>query len=243
MLSIQNLSVSVAQKPIVHNFSLTLQPGSTHIIMGPNGSGKSTLVTTFMGHPNYEVTSGIITFDGANLLELSVEKRAQQGIFLANQQPPEIPGVNIFTFLKEAYCALTGTKIAVKEFQALAYEALDFLGIEYGFIQRNLNEGFSGGEKKRLELLQLLLFKPKVALLDEIDSGLDVDAFNLISKVIAKVRTENPAMIVLLITHYQRIIDQVMPDAVHVMRDGTLICSGDYRLARNIEKHGYENIG
>jgi Fe-S cluster assembly ATP-binding protein len=211
--------------------------------MGPNGSGKSTLAATIIGHPSYEVTQGSITFMGIEINQLAVDKRAQIGIFLACQQPPEIPGVNIFTFLKEAYCALGGRGIGVKEFQAILHQALDFLGIEHSFVQRNLNEGFSGGEKKRLELLQLLLFKPQMAILDEIDSGLDVDALNLISKVIAKLRTENPAMIVLLITHYQRIIDQVMPDAVHVMRNGALICSGDYRLAHNIEKHGYENIG
>jgi Fe-S cluster assembly ATP-binding protein len=240
MLAIKNLSVSIEEKPIITNLCLQIKPGSTHAIMGPNGSGKSTLAYTLMGHPSYQITAGSITFNGVDLATLSPDKRANLGIFLAFQQPCQIPGVSIITFLKEIYQARHKIIISLKEFQALLNAYLEQLCLDSSFMYRALNEGFSGGEKKKFELLQCLLLKPSLAIFDEIDSGLDVDALNIVAQAINTLREQNPAMTVLIITHYPPILNEVIPDAIHIMKSGTLALSGSADLAHRIQAGGYD---
>lgn len=240
MLKINNLTVLRDQKTIISNFSLEVAPGSTHFLMGPNGSGKSTLAYTIMGHPAYEVTAGTVSYQNNDLLSLSVDKRAQAGIFLAFQQPIEIPGVMVSGFLKEAYQAIHKTIISVKEFMAILHAALDLLGMDYAFTSRSLNESFSGGEKKRLELLQMLVLKPHIAILDEIDSGLDVDALKLIARVLEFLRNENPHFAVVCITHYHRLLNYIHPDYVHIIKSGAVVASSTAELARVVESEGYD---
>jgi Fe-S cluster assembly ATP-binding protein len=241
MLSISNLCVSLDnEQPIIKNFSLNIQPGFVHAIMGPNGSGKSTLAYTLMGHPRYTIKQGSITYKDQDISILSPDKRAKLGIFLAFQHPYEIPGVSVLTFLKEAHHAITGTLINLKDFQATLQAKMQLLSIDPNFMHRNLNEGFSGGEKKRLEMLQLLILKPSLVILDEIDSGLDIDALKAISQALNQARTENPMMSVIIITHYQRLLHYIIPDYVHIMQKGTLIKSGDAQLADQLEQKGYD---
>lgn len=239
MLIIKNLSVSIGNNQILNNVSLAIKSGEAHAIMGPNGSGKSTLAYAIVGHPRCEVTSGAIFFEGKNITEMSVDMRARLGLFLSFQQPYEIPGVSVFTFLHEAYRASTNAKISVKKFEWLLKEKMSILKIDYAFEHRALNEGFSGGEKKRFELLQLLVLQPKCAILDEIDSGLDVDALKMVADGIKHARAQNPEMSILLITHYQRILKHVIPDMVHVLQNGTITNSGDALLADEIDRNGY----
>jgi len=241
-LSIKNISVSVLDKPVVEDISLSIDSGTIHAIMGPNGSGKSSLAYALMGHPNYVITSGSMMLNGMDLCALPVFERARKGLFLAFQHPLEIPGVSVITFLKEAYEAVTGERIAVAEFHKLLRNRCDQLGMDVAFIERAVNTGFSGGEKKRLELLQLLLLKPKVAILDEIDSGLDIDSLKIVAQGITLARTENPAMSIMLITHYQRILDYIVPDYVHVLCNGRMQHSGDATVARQLEACGYEEF-
>ena len=233
------LSVSKDQKPILNDLSLEVQPGSIHALMGPNGSGKSTLAYTLLGHPACQVTQGQMEYKDQNLADLAIEQRAQKGIFLAFQHPIEIPGVSVFDFLRESHIALTKSTMPVKEFQALLYQKLDMVGLDHSFAYRPLNVGFSGGEKKRLEILQLLLFSPALAILDEIDSGLDVDAIRLVSQGLQKARQENPAMALIIISHYAHLYDHVTPDYVHVMQKGNIIQSGSSELAYAICQRGY----
>ncbi len=240
MIRITNLSVAIAEKQVLSHINLEIQPGSVHALMGRNGSGKSTLAYALMGHPAYTITFGSIEFNGTDITNLSIDKRAQAGIFLAFQNPLEIPGVTVFNFLKEAHAAITQKAIPVNEFKQFLFEQMDILRIDHAFAYRELNAGFSGGEKKRLELLQLLVLKPQLAILDEIDSGLDVDAIKIVAEGLQAARTANPNMSILMITHYPRLLNYITPDAVHVMHAGTIMQSGNSELAQQIEQRGYE---
>jgi Fe-S cluster assembly ATP-binding protein len=242
MLIIKNLCVSIDQKPILKAINFDIKPGEIHALMGPNGSGKSTLAYTLMGHPAYVVSSGSVHLNNQELMGLSIDKRAQAGIFLAFQNPLEIPGVTVFTFLKEAHCAITKKALSPKEFQQLLFEQMDILQIDHAFAYRNLNAGFSGGEKKRLELLQLLVLKPQVAILDEIDSGLDVDAIKIVAQGLQAAREQNSSMSLIIITHYPRLLTFIQPDVVHFLFFGTIIAQGPANLAHTIEQRGYDAI-
>lgn len=242
MLHIKNLTVSRDQKIILSDCTLSLNAGTTHAIMGPNGSGKSTLAYTLMGHPLYSVQAGSILFNDTDLLVLSPDKRAQAGIFLAFQQPIEIPGVKVIDFLKEAYQALHKAPLQTAEFITRVNQALDFLRMDHSFAYRALNESFSGGEKKRLELLQMLILKPQLVILDEIDSGLDVDALKLVEQVISYLRAQNNQFTVLCITHYNRLLEYLSVDQVHVLKNGTICATGSMTLAHQIQEKGYDVI-
>ena len=227
-----------ASKPIVRGLDLEIKPGEVHAIMGPNGSGKSTLANTLMGHPKYQITKGKIELDSLDLTNLTPDKRAKAGLFLSMQYPPEIPGVSISSFLRLSAGALRGKTENPITFHKELNERMKELGIDPSFASRHINLGFSGGERKRLEILQLLILNPTYALLDETDSGLDVDALKIVAKGINKFKS--PKRGILLITHYNRILEYVIPDFVHVMVEGKIIKSGDAKLAKEIEKNGYE---
>lgn len=239
LLSIQGLSVSKDQKPILNDLSISIEAGSVHALMGPNGSGKSTLAYTLLGHPDCQINGGQIHYKDQNITEMAIEVRTQKGIFLAFQHPIEIPGVSVFDFLRESYMALGKKSLSVQEFQALLNQKLEMVGLDHGFAARPLNVGFSGGEKKRLEILQLLLFTPSLAILDEIDSGLDVDAIRLIGQGLQKAREENPEMALVIISHYPNLFDHVTPDRVHIVKKGTIVESGTFELAQAIQLRGY----
>lgn len=236
---ITNLSVARENKTIIEDFSLSLESGSIHVLMGPNGSGKSSLAYALVGHPGYVITKGTITLNNEDITQESLHKRAQKGIFLSFQQPITIPGLSVMTFLQEAYRVLKGD-IQVGEFYALLIEKMDILGIDYAFTYRNVNEGFSGGERKKFEMLQLLLFQPCIAILDEIDSGLDIDALKVIARSLHYVREKNPHMRLLIITHYQRILEYITPNYVHILSKGRLVRSGSIDIIQDIERHGYQ---
>ena len=242
MFLIKNLSVSIDDQPIINDLNLQVAPGTIHAIMGPNGSGKSTLAYTLAGHPNYKIERGSIVFNNQNVTKLPPDKRAQAGLFLAFQHPCEIPGVTVSNFLKEAYAAITTTQISVEEFHQLLQKKMKLLNIDPSFAYRNLNDGFSGGEKKRLEMLQLLVLKPKLAILDEIDSGLDIDALKIVAQGLTQARRENPSMSVIIITHYQRILNYIKPDFVHILMNGNIVQSGDATLAHSLEQRGYQQF-
>lgn len=239
MFKVSNLTVEFNNKIIVNDISFNFPPGSINVLMGPNGCGKSTLAYALLGHPNFTITKGEVSLAGQEILSLPTEKRARAGLFLAAQSTPEIPGVQVFTFLKEAHKMLTGQDLSVQEFRNLAQIAFDQVNLDIRFLYRNLNDGFSGGEKKRFEMAQLLLFKPKVAILDEIDSGLDVDGVSNIAKIIGKAQIENPEIIFLIITHYARVLEGLEMDQVLLMKSGSIIKSGKGDLAQNICKAGY----
>lgn len=239
LLSIKGLSVWRDQRPILNGLHLEIQPGSVYALMGPNGSGKSTLAHTILGHPDYEIQAGQLIYKDQNLADLAIEKRAQQGIFVAFQQPIEIPGVSVFDFLRESYIALGKKPLSVSEFQALLYQHMDMVGLAHSFAYRPLNVGFSGGEKKRLEILQLLLFTPSLAILDEIDSGLDVDAIRLVGQGLQKAREQNPEMALIIISHYPHLFYYVNPDRVHIINKGIITKSDSADLAYAIESRGY----
>lgn len=239
-LQLKNYSVSVQGKDVIKNITLALDAGSLHVLMGPNGSGKSSLALSLMGHPAYQVT-GFVALNDQEITTLPAHKRAQAGLFLSFQQPQEIAGVQVATYLKAIYEAVHG-HIEVAALQHKVYAYLELLELDHGFYYRNLNEGFSGGQKKKFEMLQLLLLKPRVAILDEIDSGLDVDALRVVAQALHVARNEHPAMCVLLITHYQRIVHYMQVNAVHLLVDGTIVRSGDAALAQAVEAHGYENM-
>ena len=244
-LQITDLHVQIATengpKEILKGLSLTIETGETHAIMGPNGSGKSTLASTIAGHPRYEVTSGSITLDGEDVLEMGVDERAQAGLFLAMQYPVEIPGVTMTNFLRTAKTALDGQAPSLRTWTKDVKGAFEALQIDPAFMNRNVNEGFSGGEKKRHEVMQLSLMKPKFAVMDETDSGLDVDALRIVSEGINKYQEETNGG-VLMITHYKRILNYVQPQFVHVFADGKIVQTGDASLADQLEAEGYEKF-
>ena len=243
-LEIRNLHVSVDNQPILKGVNLTVKQGEIHALMGPNGSGKSTLAYTLMGHPAYEVTAGQIIFDGIDLLELEPDERSHLGLFLAFQYPVAIPGVTLANFLRQAINAHRKAKnpddkgIPIPEFRRLLKEKMDLLKIDHSFAGRYLNEGFSGGEKKRAEILQLATLEPKIAVLDETDSGLDIDALRIVAEGVNALI--GPDLGVLIITHYQRILNYIQPQFVHIMLDGRIVESGGADLALRLEEHGYD---
>jgi Fe-S cluster assembly ATP-binding protein len=241
MLSIKNLHASVDGKSILKGINLEIQAGEVHAIMGPNGSGKSTLTNVLAGRPNYEVTKGEVIYQGKNLLTLAPEERACAGIFLAFQYPVEIPGVSNIYLLKAALNAMRRhqglTEVDAMDFLALVKEKLKLVEMNEEFLYRSVNEGFSGGEKKRNEILQMAILEPKMALLDETDSGLDIDALKVVAKGINALRTQDRA--ILVVTHYQRLLNYVVPDFVHVLAHGQIVKSGDKTLAHELEAKGY----
>ncbi|MEW4417185.1 Fe-S cluster assembly ATPase SufC [Staphylococcus capitis] len=239
-LEIKDLHVSIEDKEILKGVNLTVNTGEIHAIMGPNGTGKSTLSSAIMGHPSYEVTQGEVLLDGVNILELEVDERAKAGLFLAMQYPSEITGVTNADFMRSAINAKReeGQEINLMQFIKKLDKEMDFLDIDQDMAQRYLNEGFSGGEKKRNEILQLMMLEPKFAILDEIDSGLDIDALKVVSKGINQMRGENFGA--LMITHYQRLLNYITPDKVHVMYGGKVVKSGGPELAKRLEEEGYE---
>ncbi|MEU7880284.1 Fe-S cluster assembly ATPase SufC [Microbispora bryophytorum] len=238
-LEIRDLHVAVGDKEILRGVDLAIRSGETHAIMGPNGSGKSTLAYAVAGHPKYTITSGSVLLDGEDLLEMSVDERARAGLFLAMQYPVEVPGVSVSNFLRSAITAVRGEAPKLREFAKELKTGMDALSIDPAFAQRNTNEGFSGGEKKRHEILQLELLKPKIAVLDETDSGLDVDALRVVSEGINRFRASGDTG-VLLITHYTRILRYVKPDFVHVFAGGRVVEEGGPELADKLEAEGYE---
>jgi Fe-S cluster assembly ATP-binding protein len=238
ILRIEDLHVEVEGKPILKGVNLTINAGEIHALMGRNGSGKSTLSYTLMGHPRYQVTKGRALYHGKDLLEMPVDERARSGIYLAFQYPVAIPGVSVSNFLRASVKARRGVDVPVKEFRKELKEHMAKLGVDNQFLSRYVNEGFSGGEKKRLEILQMALLKPDFALLDETDSGLDIDALRTVSDGINALASEDNAM--LLITHYQRMLDYVTPTFVHVMHNGEIIKSGGSELAKELEAKGYD---
>lgn len=238
-LHITDLHIQIEDTPIVRGVSLEIKPGEVHAIMGPNGSGKSTLANTVMGHPKYQITQGSIVVDGVEVTDLGPEERAKARLFLSMQYPPEIPGVTIQNFLRTAYNELHSDKqLNPIEFQKLLKSKMSELKIDPEFARRHLNVGFSGGEKKRAEILQLALLDPTYALLDETDSGLDVDALRIVSEGINHFKNEKKG--VLLITHYNRILQYVQPDFVHIMRNGVIERTGGPELALEVEEKGYD---
>jgi Fe-S cluster assembly ATP-binding protein len=243
-LRIDGLRVSVAGKEILDGIDLLVEPGSVHALMGPNGSGKSTLAFTMSGHPGYAPTAGTVTLDGEDLLALSPDKRAKAGLFLSFQYPAAIPGVTVSNFLLSARRAVNPEPLVPKQFRAAILEKLELLDMDVSFMSRYVNDGFSGGEKKRLEMLQLAMLAPKYAVLDETDSGLDVDALRAVGATIAAQRASEDGKDTgyLIITHYPRILQYVKADRVHIMLDGRIVKSGGPELANVIERDGYEAI-
>lgn len=232
---------SAATKPILKGVNLTIKSGETHAIMGPNGSGKSTLAYTLSGHPRYEVTDGEVLLDGENILDMDIDERARAGLFLAMQYPTEIPGVSMANFLRSAATAVRGEAPKLREWVKEVKQAQQDLKIDKAFNERSVNEGFSGGEKKRHEVLQLDLLQPKFAVMDETDSGLDVDALRIVSEGINRYQEKSNGGI-LMITHYKRILNYVQPDFVHVFANGQIITSGGPELADDLEANGYDRF-
>jgi Fe-S cluster assembly ATP-binding protein len=240
MIVVHNVIISVDQKNIVSDLSLSIAPGTIHAIMGKNGSGKSSLAYTLVGYPAYEVIQGTILFEGQDLLTLSMQQRSRLGIFLAHQQPPTIPGVTIFQFLQELYYGACQLPVARTDFQNYVQGLLQDLKIDFSILYRGLHENFSGGEKKKIEILQMLLLQPKFIILDEIDSGLDVDALRLLGRVIFTYLEKNPTASCCVITHYRRILEFIKPDFVHIMHQGKIVASGDVMLSHEVESDGYD---
>ena len=239
-LEIRNLHVRTEEREILHGVDLKVEKGETHALMGPNGSGKSTLANTIMGNPTYEVTEGQVLFNGEDLTEAAPDERARAGLFLAFQYPATIPGVSVANFLRMAVNAKLDEPMKVKDFGKYMRENVEMLKIDPSFVSRYLNEGFSGGEKKRSEILQLAMLKPEIAVLDETDSGLDIDALRIVSEGVNKLR--GPEMGSLIITHYTRILNYVKPDYVHILLDGRMVREGGPELADELEEKGYDFI-
>ncbi len=239
-LEIKDLHIAIGDKEIVKSLTLTINSGEVHAIMGPNGTGKSTLVKAIAGHPDYTITSGDVLLDGESVLVMEPDERSRAGIFLAFQYPSEIPGVSIANFLRAAQQARMGEdeELDASAYYKRLYGKMDLLKIDRKFTSRSVNEGFSGGEKKRCEILQMAMLEPKFALMDETDSGLDIDALQIVAKGVNTMR--NDSFGALMITHYQRLLDYIVPDHVHVMYDGRIVKSGDKTLALELEAKGYE---
>ena len=244
ILKIRGLHAKVAEEdlPILKGLDLELKKGEVHAIMGPNGSGKSTLAKILAGHPGYEATAGTVEFEGQDLLELEADERSRAGVFLAFQYPVEIPGVSIANFLRTAVQAHMpeGEELDLFDFQDMLLERMAMLEMDPVFAERHVNDGFSGGEKKRNEILQMAVLRPTLAVMDETDSGLDIDALKVVAGGVNKLAEENPDMTVLLITHYQRLLDYIQPDVVHVMVDGKIVRTGGPEVAVDLEAQGYQ---
>ena len=238
LLVVDDLHAAVEGTEILKGVNLTVAPGETHAIMGPNGSGKSTLANVLLGHPAYLVTSGSVTYKGEDITKLTPEKRGQAGMFLGFQYPQEIPGVSVVNFLRTALSNRTGTDLTVLELRLKVMDALKDLEMDPAFADRYLNEGFSGGERKRNEILQMAVLEPDLAILDETDSGLDIDALKIVAEGIDRLRNDERGIVI--ITHYQRMLDYITPDIVHVMLDGRIIETGGAELADAIEQTGYD---
>lgn len=245
-LEIRNLHASVEDKPILRGVNLTVKQGEVHALMGPNGSGKSTLSNVILGHPAYQVTAGQVIFDGVDLLELEPDERSRAGLFLAFQYPVAIPGVTLANFLRQAINARLKAKdldskgISIPDFRRLLKAKMEYLQVDSSFAGRYLNDGFSGGEKKRAEILQMATLEPRIAILDETDSGLDIDALRIVAEGVNKLT--GPDLGVLVITHYQRILNYIKPEFVHVMFEGQIVESGGAELALRLEESGYDWI-
>ena len=248
LLRVEDLWARPATQPgdepastILNGLGVTVDAGEVHAIMGPNGSGKSTLAASLMGSPEYEVTSGHVYLNGDDVTDWPADERAKAGMFLAFQYPQEIPGVSVIQFLRQALSARRGIDLSVLELRLAAMEWMERLGMDSSFVDRYLNEGFSGGEKKRNEIMQMAILEPQIAILDETDSGLDIDALRIVARGIHAVKADRPDMGVVLITHYQRLLDEVQPDVVHIMLDGRIVESGGMDLVRGLEAEGYES--
>jgi Fe-S cluster assembly ATP-binding protein len=240
VFEIQGLHVEVAGTEILKGVDLTVAPGQVAALMGPNGSGKSTLANTLLAHPDYRVTAGRILFKGEDITDWPTDVRGKSGVFLAFQYPEEIPGVSVIQFLRQALSARKGIDLSILELRLAIMGWMGRLGIDPAFGDRYLNEGFSGGEKKRNEVLQMAILEPEFAVLDETDSGLDIDALKIVAKGVQEVRADRPGLGVLVITHYQRILQYLEPDIVHILVDGRIVASGGAELAHRLEKEGYE---
>lgn len=238
LLKINNLKTKVGETEILRGLNLEIGKGEVHAIMGPNGAGKSTLVNTIMGHPKYSISEGQILFDGKSINNLKVDERARRGIFMSFQYPEEIQGITVENFLRTAKTAVTGKRTGILAFRRLLKEKMKLLKMDEKYAQRYLNVGFSGGEKKKNEILQMAVLEPKLAMLDETDSGLDVDAVRIVSEGVSKLRTKENS--VLIITHHNSILEYLKPDYVHILVDGKIVKTGDSSLADEIEKHGYD---
>ena len=238
MLKIENLHVEIDGNEIVKGLDLEVGKGEIHAIMGPNGSGKSTLANVLMGHPRYEVTEGSVTFEGEDVFELEPDERAKMGMFLAFQYPSEVPGVSVANFLRTAVNSVREEELSPMEMYRLLQEKMNIMRMDPTFAERYLNDGFSGGEKKRNEILQMLMLDPRLAIMDETDSGLDIDALQVVARGVNELR--QPEFSAVIITHYQRILRYIEPDRVHVMLDGRLVTSGDRELADELEDRGYD---
>jgi Fe-S cluster assembly ATP-binding protein len=239
-LEIIDLHVRIEEREILKGLNLTVRKGEVHAIMGPNGSGKSTLANAIMGNPKYEVTAGKILMKGENIMEMDVDERSRKGLFLAFQYPCEVPGVRMSNFLRLACNARAGRELDVMEFYDKLEKKMKHLDIDDAFMKRYLNEGFSGGEKKRHEILQMMMLEPEFAVMDETDSGLDIDALKIVSEGVNKLR--GPDLGILIITHYERILRYITPDVVHILVDGKIVKSGGADLAAHLEEHGYDWI-
>ncbi len=240
LFEIRDLQATAGNQKIVKGLSLTVNAGEIHAIMGPNGSGKSTLANALMGNPEYEVTSGSILLQGEDITTWPADVRAKAGMFLAFQYPQEIAGVSVIQFLRQAVSARRATDVSAIEIRFSILEWMQKLGMDPSFAQRYLNEGFSGGEKKRNEILQMAMLEPRVAILDETDSGLDIDALRVVARGVNEVRKENSKLGVVLITHYQRVLEELTPDFVHIMINGRIVASGGMELSQKLESEGYE---
>ena len=243
MISIQNLSVSMQDTMILHTISLQISLGKIHALMGQNGSGKSSLAYAIMGMPLYQIQQGQIFFAGQDITAMSITDRSKMGIFLAFQQPLAIPGVTVFQFLKEIYTASGQKQLNQKEFIQYVFTIFEQVGLDQSFLYRGLNDNFSGGEKKRFEVVQMLILKPKFIILDEIDAGLDVDALKAIGNAIAHYLQENSQVSCLVITHYSRILEYIRPEVIHIMHEGKIVHAGGFDLIETIEQNGYDIYG
>jgi len=240
LLAVENLVVEADGEEILKGISLEIRDGEVHALMGPNGAGKSTLANVLLGHPGYKVTGGTIRLKGEDVTEWSTEARGKAGLFLAFQHPEALSGVSVTQFLRQAMSARRGIEVSVLEVRVAMTEWMERLGMDPAFGERHLNEGFSGGERKRNEILQMALLEPEVAVLDETDSGLDIDALGVVGRGVTTVRAMHPTMGVLVVTHYQRILRDLVPDRVHLMVDGRIVETGGAELAARIESSGYE---
>jgi Fe-S cluster assembly ATP-binding protein len=243
MLAVSGLRVSAGGHEILRGVDLTVGAGEVHALMGPNGAGKSTFAAALMGHPSYSVTGGTIRFDGQDVTHWATDARAKAGLFLAFQYPESIDGVSVLQFLRQAMSARRDVDLSVLEVRLAMNEWMERLGIDPSFGERHLNQGFSGGEKKRNEILQMALLEPRLAVLDETDSGLDIDALRVVGRGVHTVREERPDLAVVVVTHYQRLLEDLVPDRVHLLLDGTVVESGGPELAARIERDGYEGWG